>query len=124
MKKLLVLLSIVLSLNMFGQIIVNEPVTMKGLSFNSCYVHIIITGQMKYVLDSTGQIVKADSMYTLYGHQYASLAAYLQGKDAMQIDQLLDSHSYKNIDGYYPVYKAALLAKNPTWKSENIIILQ
>lgn len=125
MKKIVFIIGVLFCLSSYGQILVNEPTTVNGINLTSCYVHIRVDAFLTYETDSTGAITDVDTTINLYAHQFASLAAYIQGKNALQIDQLIDCYTYYNdLSDYFGHYKQALLNKNKTWKSENIVILQ
>jgi hypothetical protein len=125
MKKIAFIIGLLFCLYSQAQILVNESTTVNGINLTSCYVHIQVNAYLTYETDSAGSIIDVDTVIKLYAHQFASIAAYIQGKNALQIDQLIDCYTYYNdLSNYFGHYKHALLDKNKTWKAENIIILK
>lgn len=121
MKKLfLILVFFVLTNIVKSQIIVIKELchnAQYGITSDSVYIEIVINGKIDIRVSDKAHI-------TTYANAYISMSKYFAGFQPLQFDELPNLYQYNSDDtNYYFKYKAELLRFNPTWKSENIIIL-
>lgn len=134
MKKIFLILSLAL-VSLFAQsqiIILEECNTASGATSSAVFVDLwlVMNGHLEFSYDTASMctVIGFDTLIQYNAHQYYNIGALCQHKQAMQFNELIDHcqiyQSQIRGKGYYQYYKELLLAKNPKWSADKIIILK
>jgi hypothetical protein len=130
MKKLFIILNLAL-VSIFAQsqiIILEECNTASGATSSEVFADLWLVMHGEIIFDDSCNAIGFDTLIQYNCHQYYNIRAMCKHKQAMQFNELIDNFPvYQSTirgKGYYEYYKEKLLAKNPTWNPNNIIILK